>query len=96
MEKLKTAETAKHEHHTVDDASTIDWHRMTFPLGVRTNLTELDPPYLALGPDELEILHKLLTKVLPGCDHAAADEYLTLLTLATWAKRAREWALRSK
>lgn len=86
----------QHAHHTVDDASTIDWHRITFPLGVRTEMTEADPPFLALGIEELRVLELLLSRKLPDCETAARDEYIGLLTLATWAKRAHEWAERRK
>jgi hypothetical protein len=94
MIELKTADPAKHAHHEVDEASTVDWHRISFPLGVRTEMTEADPPFLALSPEELEVLHKLLTRVLPGADNAASHEYMGLMVLATWARRAREWALK--
>lgn len=70
----------------------IDWHRHTFPLGVRTSLTEADPPYLALTATELEVLHKLLTRVLPGADTSAAREYLHLNTLAMWCREVAVWA----
>jgi hypothetical protein len=94
MIEIKTAETAKHEQFVVDENDTVDWHRISFPLGVRTELTETDPPFLALSPEELEVLHKLLTRVLPGADNAASHEYMGLMVLATWARRAREWALK--
>lgn len=95
MNELHTADPAQHTHYSVDDASTIDWHRITFPLGVKTEMTEADPPFLALHAEELEVLHKLLTRGVNG-SAAASDEYIGLLTLATWAKRAHEWTERRK
>lgn len=69
----------------------IDWHRHTFPIGVRTPLTETNPPYLALTATELDVLHKLLTRVLPGADTSAAREFLNLNTLAVWCAEVAKW-----
>lgn len=72
----------------------IDWHRHEYPLGVRTSLTESLPTYNALSAMELEILHRLLTTVLPGCERTAAQEFMGLSELATWARECAVWARR--
>lgn len=89
---MKTAETEKHDHLTVDSADTVDWHRHTFPLGVRTEMTEADPPFLALHPDALRVLEAVLTTKFPGADFSAAEEYEQLSELATWCRMVQQWA----
>lgn len=91
---LPHADPSQHDHFDVDEESPIDWHRHTFPLGVRTEMTQIDPPFLALSKEELRVLEAVLTTKFPGADFSASEEYIHLLTLATWAKRAREWAER--
>lgn len=91
-----TSQHPQYEKEKVDDSGlqSIDWHRHEYPLGVRTSLTEGQPGYNALTAAELEVLYKLLTRVLPGADRTASQEYVGLHELATWAKACAEWARR--
>jgi len=84
------------EKELIEDTSlqAIDWHRHEYPLGVRTSLTEAVPGYNALTSEELEVLHKALTVILPGADTSIARSYLGLSELATWARECAAWAKR--
>ena len=84
----------KFEKEVVDDSAIqkLDWHRHEYPLGVRTSLTEAMPEYNALTAEELEVLHKVLTKVLPGAETSIARQYMGLSELATWAGEVAKWA----
>jgi len=90
------APTTKYEREKVEDNAiqAIDWHRHEYPLGVRTSLTEELPGYNALTTEELEALHLVLTRVLPGCDTSLARTYIGLSELATWAREVAKWARR--
>lgn len=86
----------KYEKEKVEDSAiqAIDWHRHEYPLGVRTSLTPMVAEYNALTEMELAILHKLLTTILPGCERSAAQEFMGLSELATWASECAKWAKR--
>lgn len=91
-----TVPAQRYEREKIEDSAlqAIDWHRHEYPLGVRTSLTEDAPGYNALTVEELEVLHKALTVILPGADTSIARTYLGLSELATWAREVAKWARR--
>jgi len=91
-----TTPAQKFERERIEDNAlqSIDWHRHEYPLGVRTSLTEAIPGYNALTAEELEVLAKVLTVILPGADTSIARQYSGLSELATWATEVAKWAKR--